>query len=213
MNIGGDLLWKVADFPEAQELARRWRKIIPPNITGDAPNPQQEQLMHQASDKIQQLTAMVGDLTKKAADKDRELDLKAGELTLREKEASVEQQRLDYEAETKRLVALGNSGPAISPDTIKPIVEQLLNGMLRAGEPDFKQDRESQLADSVPGVPGSKQGPDGNHYVQHPVTGQHYRIDAPDKFHPAHIGAKQAPDGGWYVKNNKGEHLKVLHNA
>jgi hypothetical protein len=145
------------------------------------------------------------------ADKDKELTIKAQDLDLRLKEATAEQSRLDYEAETKRLVALGNSGPAISPDTIKPIVEQLLQGMMRAGEPNYAQDRESDLQDSVPGVPGSRRGPDGNHYVRHPETGQHYRIDVPDKFHPAHIGAKQAGDGDWYVQNNKGEHLKVLH--
>jgi hypothetical protein len=40
MGVAGDILWKVADFPEAQVLAQRWRSIIPPNILGDAPNPQ-----------------------------------------------------------------------------------------------------------------------------------------------------------------------------
>ena len=209
MQVAGDILWKVADFPEAQVLADRWRKIIPPNITGDAPPPQ----LQAQADQIQQQLMVIAKQAKDLADKDKELTIKAQDLDLRFKEATAEQSRLDYEAETKRLVALGNSGPAISPDTIKPIVEQLLNGMLRAGEPDFKQDRESQLADSVPGVPGSRMGPDGAHYVQHPQTGQHYRIDAPDKFHPTHIGAKQAPDGNHYVQNNQGQFLKVLHNA
>ena len=136
MNIGGDLLWKVADFPEAQELARRWRRIIPPNITGDAPNPQLTQAMQQASDKIQQQLAIITKQTKELADKDREMDLKEAELKLREKEAIARESRADYEAENKRLTALGNSGPAITPEQIQPILQQLLKGMLLAGEVD-----------------------------------------------------------------------------
>lgn len=137
MNIGGDLLWKVADFPEAQELARRWRRIISPNILGDAPNPQLTQAMHQAADKIEQQLAIITKQTKELADKDRELDIKEKELELRMKEASAREQRLDYEAENKRLAALGNSGPAITPEQIQPVLKQLLIGMLKAGEPDI----------------------------------------------------------------------------
>ena len=212
MQVAGDILWKVADFPEAQVLADRWRKIIPPNITGDAPPPQ----MQQQADQIQQQLMVIAKQAKDLADKDKELTIKAQDLDLRLKEATAEQSRLDYEAETKRLVALGNSGPAISPDTIRPIVEQLLQGMMNAGEPDFKQDRESQLADSVPGVPGSQRGPDGQHYVKHPDTGQYYRIEHNEQpFHPAHIGAKMGNDGQHYLPDpsRAGKYMKVLHEG
>jgi hypothetical protein len=134
MNIGGDLLWKVADFPEAQELARRWRKVIPPNITGDAPNPQQEQLMHQAADHIQQLTAELQTLTKQVQDKEEDQRIKRLQLDLDLKKATAEQARLDYEAETKRVVALGNSGPGISQEQIQPVLKELLAGMVANGE-------------------------------------------------------------------------------
>ncbi|UIY28710.1 hypothetical protein LZK73_18440 [Neorhizobium galegae] len=40
MDIGGDLLWKAADFPMADELAERWSRIIPKNITGEGPPPE-----------------------------------------------------------------------------------------------------------------------------------------------------------------------------
>ncbi len=136
MNIGGDLLWKVADFPEAQELARRWRRIIPPNITGDAPNPQLTQAMQQASDKITQQLAIITKQTKELADKDREMDLKEAELALREKEAIARESREDYRAENQRIQALGNSGPAITPEQIQPVLQQLLKGMLLSGELD-----------------------------------------------------------------------------
>lgn len=136
MNVGGDLLWKVADFPEAQELARRWRRLIPPNITGDAPNPQLTQAMHQASDKIEQQLAIITKQTKELADKSREFDIRERELALREKEAVARENRADYDAENKRLTALGNSGPAITPEQIQPVLQQLLKGMLKAGELD-----------------------------------------------------------------------------
>ncbi len=136
MNIGGDLLWKVADFPEAQELARRWRRIIPPNITGDAPNPQLTQAMHDASNKIEQQLSIITKQTKELADKDREMDLKEAELKLREKEAIARESREDYRAENQRIQALGNSGPAITPEQIQPVLQQLLKGMLLAGELD-----------------------------------------------------------------------------
>jgi hypothetical protein len=55
MNVAGDILWKVADFPEAQVLTERWRRIIPKNITGDAMDPKTEQALHAAAAKIEQL--------------------------------------------------------------------------------------------------------------------------------------------------------------
>lgn len=133
MNIGGDLLWKVADFPEAQELARRWRRIIPPNITGDAPNPQLTQAMHAASDKIEQQLAIITKQTKELADKDREYDIREKELELRMKEATAREQREDYKAENDRLAKLGNSGPAVTPEQIQPVLKELLKNMLRSG--------------------------------------------------------------------------------
>ena len=168
MGIAGDLLWKVADFPEAQLLADRWRKIIPPNITGDAPNPAITQAMHDASDKIEQQLAVIAKQAKDLADKDKELTIKAQTLDLQLKTATAEQARLDYEAETKRLVALGNSGEAIKPDQIQEVLKQLLDGMVKAGEPENSKD-------SLPDVPGSRQAPDGAHYVNR--NGQYYKVE------------------------------------
>ncbi len=201
MQVAGDLFFKVADFPEADILAERYRRMIPPNIIGDEPNPQQEQIMHQASDKIQQLTAMIGDLTKKLGDKDQELSIKDREIALREKEAAVEQQRLDYDAETKRLVALGNSGPGISVEQIQPIIKQIVRGMLNAGEPgageleplpgpheggtpiEPPEPGEADLTNGgaangqgKPPVPGAQLAPDGRHYVK--LNGQYHRVEA-----------------------------------
>lgn len=191
MGIAGDILWKVADFPEAQVLADRWRKIIPPNITGDAPDPATEQAMHAASDKIQQQLAIIAKQAKELSDKEKDFDLRTAQLHLELKKETAQQNRLDYEAETKRLVALGNSGPSVSVEQIQPIVRQLVQGMLQTGNPgqDNTTDQMKGVGeggtpmgqDSVPGVPGSRQADDGQHYVnikneQYP-NGKWHRID------------------------------------
>jgi Phage P22-like portal protein len=135
MQVAGDLLWKVADFPEAQALAERYRKIIPKNITGDAPDPHTEQLMHQASDHIQQLQSELQILTTKYGDKTRELDIKAGHLALDQTRTAVSEIRADFDAMSKRITALGNSGPAFSIEQIMPLLKQTILEALASGGP------------------------------------------------------------------------------
>ncbi len=183
MGIAGDILWKVADFPEAQVLAQRWRKIIPKNITGDAIDPNIEQAMNEAADTIEKQLALIAKQQKELDDKNAELALKEREVTLKEKLAghtatveAVEQIRADFDAFTKRITALGNSGPAFTPEEIKPVIEQTIREILQAGDPGADTEGEQAalvdangdgLPDSVPGVPGSRQAPDGRHYVPH----------------------------------------------
>jgi hypothetical protein len=159
MSIGGDLLWKVADFPEAQELAKRWRKIIPPNITGDAPNPQLTAAMQQAAAKIEQQLGIIAKQTKELADKNRELDLKEREIQLREREhihsaevvTPLKEIRADYDAMSKRITALGNSGPAISVEQVQPLIKQLINeALMQAGR--------LNIEDEVNALPGPHEG-------------------------------------------------------
>jgi hypothetical protein len=133
MNVAGDILWKVADFPEAQVLAQRWRRIIPPNILGDAPNPQLTQAMEEASKKIEQQLAIITKMTKEAADRDREFDIKEKELDLKAKVAghdavveAIQEIRADFDAITKRVTAIGNSGPAFSIEQIQPLIKQTI---------------------------------------------------------------------------------------
>ncbi len=205
MGIAGDILWKVADFPEAQVLAQRWRKIIPPNITGDAPNPQQEQMMHQAADKIEQQLALIAQQQKELADREQEFRIKHLELDLKLKEAMATQSRLDYDAETKRLTSIGNSGPGISVEQIQPLVQQIIRGMLNAGEPGA-----GELIKNAPGIgeggtpialpeaPESGGGPSGNGAVQ---QDQDSLSGVP--------GSQLGPDGKHYVKNGAGQYLEV----
>lgn len=193
MNIGGDLYWKVADFPEADILAERWRKTIRPDLLEDGIDPEIEKTMNDASNKIEQLSGLIQTQQQEIKDKEKELTIKAQELDLKLKIATAEQARLDYDAETKRLVALGNSGPGLSVEQIQPIIKQLIAGMISNGElvykdelpgvneggthipgnePDIEENQQEPIEeDSLPEVPGSRLAPDGNHYVKNEQGG------------------------------------------
>lgn len=186
MGIAGDILWKVADFPEAQVLAQRWRKIIPKNITGDGIDPVIEETMNKASEQIQQQLAIIAQQQKELADKEREFAIKESAQALAWAKTGVEEIRADFDALTKRLTAIGNSGPAISMEQIQPIVRQTimelleaggpgadtpeelegLKGMHEGGEPIGLPEGAADDVDSLPDVPGSRQAADGKHYVK-----------------------------------------------
>lgn len=104
MQIGGDIMFKAADFPMADELAERYRRTISPNILGDAPPPQDQQMMA----KIQQMQGIIAKQAQELADKAKELDIK------------------QQDAITRRLTAEGNAGPIISPEQIRPLIMQTI---------------------------------------------------------------------------------------
>ena len=186
MGIAGDILWKVADFPEAQVLAQRWRKIIPPNITGDAPNPQLEQAMNEAANKIEEQLAIIAQQQKELNDRDRELNIKERAQTLSETKTAVAEIREDFRALTERLTSVGNAGPTISVEQLAPVIRQTLMEILQAGGPGADTPEELERLpgreqggtplglptgpaaeqDSLPEVEGSRQAADGKHYVQ-----------------------------------------------
>lgn len=152
MNIAGDILWKVADFPEAQVLAQRWRRIIPPNVLGDEPNPQVEEAMSQAAAKIEQQLSIIAKQTQDLANKEREFDLRQQEIDIKKGaqqlgaiDVMLDNIRADFDALSKRVVALGNSGPAISVEQIQPVIKQTIAEMMRAGGPAADTEEEKEL--------------------------------------------------------------------
>lgn len=131
MNVAGDLLWKSADFPLSDELAERWARIIPKNITGEAPAPEVQQMQQQ----MQMLQDAVVNLQKQLEDKSDETEIKA------------------YDAETKRITAIGNSGPAIDPETLRPVLMQLIAEMMAGELPDNEEGREGGQGGAPPMMP------------------------------------------------------------
>jgi hypothetical protein len=198
MGIAGDILWKVADFPEAQVLAQRWRKIIPKNITGDGIDPVIEETMNQAAQQIELQLGEIARLTKDLEDKEREFAIKESAQALAWAKTGVAEIRADFDALTKRLTAVGNSGPGISVKQLQPIIratlmeilqaggpgadtpEELeqLQGMDQGGEPIGLPEGAADDQDSLPDVPGSRQAADGKHYVQ--KNGQYHEVVKPN---------------------------------
>lgn len=123
MNIGGDLLWQAADFPMADQLAERWKRIIPPNVKGDGPPPEVERLQQQ----LQQANEMIQAMQRKLEDQSIDKQVKVQDSNIK-----------GFDAETRRLVAIGNSGPYVTQDQVQPLIMQTLVQMLRGGMPsDF----------------------------------------------------------------------------
>ncbi len=205
MMVAGDLLWKVADFPEAQALAERYRKIIPKNVTGDAPDPQTEDMMHKAADHIQQLQSELQDLVKKYEDRTREFDIKERALDLQTTQTAVSEIRQDFDAMSKRIIALGNAGPAFSLEQLQPLLKQAILEALAAGGP---------APDGADHLPGMNEG--GTPIVpEEAPEGQgepsQAEPDQPEE-HPDIPGALKAPDGNYYMPdpNRPGKHLQVM---
>ena len=228
MGIAGDILWKVADFPEAQVLAQRWRKVIPPNITGDAPNPQQEAIMEAAAQQIEMLQGQLLAMAKKVEDREREFAIKEREVELKERATADEmtmkalkEVRDDFDALTRRVVALGNAGPGISIEQIQPLVKQVIaEALINGGElvetpgsvdGGTPAGLEEGAEDSLEGVPGSREV-DGRHFVPDGNGGWLEAIpNDPSKVE----GARQGNDGSYYIPdpNREGKHIKVETNA
>lgn len=118
VSIIGDLLFKAADFPMADEIAERLGRMVPPQAKGDGPTPQMAQMQEQ----IQSMQGTMGHLMQALAEE----KLK----TQREKS---DRAIAGYDAETKRITAIGNSGPAITPDEIRPVFMQLMAEMMQSG--------------------------------------------------------------------------------
>lgn len=141
----GDLLFENADFPGADEIAQRLRRMAPPQALGDAPPPQ----LQAAEQQVQQLTQMIEDLNQKLATKDAETNIRA------------------FEAETKRLAAIGNAGPIVTPMQAQPLIAQTAISMLQGGPPEQFGDAAAQaqaqaqqpMPQPMPGAPGGMPPP------------------------------------------------------
>jgi hypothetical protein len=117
LEKAGDLYWKAADFPMADELAERYANTIPAAVKGKGPPPEVQRLQGQ----LQQAQDAIAKLTQQLNDKEKEINIKA------------------FDSESKRITAIGNSGPAITPDQIQPLIRQTLIEILTGGPPEGGQ--------------------------------------------------------------------------
>lgn len=165
-NVIGDLLFKNGDFPMADEIALRLKRLVPPEALGTGPGPREQALMQQVQ-MLQQLLSEsitkqgMAELQKKSKDELRDIDA--------------------YEAETNRIRALVKPAET-QPQGIEALVRQVvdqtlrtsLDPVLQANQPSLElMNPEKQfklpLGDGgTPPINGARQAADGKWYLPDP---------------------------------------------
>jgi hypothetical protein len=145
-HVLGDLWMRNADFPGADTAAKRLENLVPAQAKG-GPDPQViqmqqqfQQMAQQGQQQIEQLHAELQDAKRKLADKDADLD------------------RQNYEAETRRLAAVGG----IDPAALKPVIRQLVSEVLQTPiVPVMAQHAAAEQAMQPPEPPPQEGAPSG----------------------------------------------------
>lgn len=101
MGVAGDLLFKAADFPMADDIAERLARTIPDNIKGDAPDPQIEELQGALQQAQMMAKGLVDQMASEAEQKDIDV----------------------YKAETDRMKALEKG---LDPQQIAMLTAQIV---------------------------------------------------------------------------------------
>lgn len=178
-GIIGDLLLKSMDFEEAQEAARRLRRMVPQQALGQGPSQQEQQL-------TQQVAALRAALAKSLETQGKEQLKLVGKSQMRDIDV--------YKAETDRFKALAGALP-MDQQGIQEIIHQLvgealqthLTGIIQANQDDVEEQSETPLAGQnsaggnntgdTAGMPGARQAPDGEWYVLDPTRhGKYLRL-------------------------------------
>ncbi len=119
MAVAGDLVMRAADFPMADELAERLKRMVPPQALG-GPNLHMQQMQAQ----MQQMHMTIQMLSQSLKSKQQDA------INLARERA--QQKIIDaYNAETNRIKALGGS---VSPEMVMQLVHDALNTHLTVAE-------------------------------------------------------------------------------
>jgi hypothetical protein len=139
-QIVGDFWAQNSDFPGADELADRLKRGIPPQYKA-GPDPQVMAITQQAQQTQQHAQELLG----KADQEIEGLKQQLAQMEAQAKDKSAEIAVKDYDAETKRLAAVGS----IDPMSLQIIVRQMVTDMLGTHLPPVLHDHaalEGQLA-------------------------------------------------------------------
>lgn len=169
-GIIGDLLLSSMNFKEAQEAARRLKRMVPPQALGQGPS-QAEQQLHQQVMTLQGLLAKAlqakgkDDLLLKGKDEMRDID--------------------SYNAETTRMKALGDL-MQVEPQGLDQIVQQLVEQSLKttlspiiSANSQNIQEPDDGGQPEVPPLPGARKAQDGEWYLSDPTRRGRYLKIAP----------------------------------
>jgi hypothetical protein len=124
MAKAGDILWKAADFPMADQVAERYERTMPPELrSDDDPIKGMQQQLQQMQQGLQEAVTRGQKAEAEALELKRKLD---GKVIENNAKVAIEQgaQRIEaYKAETDRMATLG---PAIDPQAIAAMAAQLV---------------------------------------------------------------------------------------
>jgi hypothetical protein len=104
----GDILAKNFDWPGADEIAERLKKMLPPNVSGEG----DDGLPPEVQNQIGQMAEALQVMGQRLQEAEGKRDIEAQKLAIE-----------GYKAETERMTALQ---PAMTPDVITAIVQQTL---------------------------------------------------------------------------------------
>ena len=134
-QVAGDLFIKNMDWPGAQEMAKRFEKIIDPKIMADSdesPEMQQAKMQMQAmAQELDQMQQMLQNVGKSVEVQD--LDRKAFEAEIKA-----------YQAETQRLSAIA---AGMNPEQVQEVVMQTLRDVMTTGDLVMQQQGQELMGD------------------------------------------------------------------
>jgi hypothetical protein len=121
-QVAGDLFIKNMDWPGAQEMAKRFEKIIDPKIMQDSDESPE---MQQAKQQMEAMAQELDQLHQMLQNVDKSIEVQ--DLERKNFEAEIKA----YQAETQRLSAVSG---AMTPDQVQDVVMQTLRDVMSAGD-------------------------------------------------------------------------------
>lgn len=181
VTVIGDLMFRNADFPGAEEIAERLKRMVPPEVKGDDVNP----ALLAAQAQMKALQGLLAEMTEKLAKQELELKDRKEELIIKQQEA-----------DTRRLKEVGNAESDLSEETLRPIIEKMIRDIMKGEERESDDEDATESPEDAPEwesdpvVAGAGGDANGG------ATGGQGGAGAEQ---PPVEGARRAKDGQWYV--------------
>ncbi len=126
MQVAPDLIAKMLDMPYSQEMAERFKKMLPPQLQDQA---EQEKVPPAAAQKIAQLSQMVEAMTKELNAKNQYIETKQAELESNERIAHMKVQadmaKSVADKDTREAIAMLQAEVALLTKAIQPNTPEL----------------------------------------------------------------------------------------
>lgn len=166
-SIIGDIMLRNMEFDDAQEAALRLKRLVPPQALGYGPTPNEAQQQ-------QQIAQLQNALAEAMQRQGRDALRLEGKNQMRDIDV--------YEAETNRVKALSQITQAMDPESMRPVIEQLVDNILqtnlmpilKANIPAAAEQAGEEATPEEPPIPGAQKAPDGQWYILDPTRRTRY---------------------------------------